>query len=122
VTDVFVTGTPGGYTFVVTVSSPDTGCDSYVDWWEVVTLEGALVHRHTLLHSHVDEQPFTRAGGPIAIAEDDEVIVRAHMNSTGYGVDALRMRATGRQTPVELAPEFGAALESLAPQAPDCAF
>jgi hypothetical protein len=122
ITDVFVTGTPGAYTFAVTVDSPDTGCDSYVDWWEVVTLDGELIHRHTLLHSHPDEQPFTRAGGPIAIGEDDEVVVRAHMNSMGFGVSALRMRATGRQTLVELAPEFGAALESQQPQAPDCAF
>ena len=122
VTDVFITGVAQAYTFAVTVDSPDTGCDSYVDWWEVVTPEGALVYRHTLLHSHADEQPFTRAGGPVAIAEDDEVIVRAHMNTTGYAANALRLRATGRQTPVTLTHEFAAALEFLEPQAPECAF
>lgn len=122
ITDVFVTGTPGAYTFAVTVGSPDTGCDSYVDWWEVVTLDGELIHRHTLFHSHVDEQPFTRAGGPIAIAADDEMVVRADMNSTGGAPTTLRLRAVGRQTPVELAPDFGAALESQQPQAPTCAF
>ena len=122
ITDVFVTVTPDAYTFAVTVDSLDTGCDSYVDWWEVVTLNGELIHRHTLFHSHVDEQPFTRAGGPIAIAADDEVVVRAHMNSTGCALTALRLRAVGRQTPVELAPDFGAVLESQQPQAPTCAF
>lgn len=53
---------------------------------------------------------------------DDEVIVRTHTNSIGYALEGLRLRASGRQTPVVLAPGFGAALESRAPQAPECAF
>ena len=34
VTAVEVRGEEGAYTFSVTVSSPDTGCDQYADWWE----------------------------------------------------------------------------------------
>ena len=47
--------------------------------WEVVTPEGALAYRHTLLHSHVDEQPFTRSLSGVAIpAGVSRVILRAH--------------------------------------------
>ena len=85
VTAVSVGGVPGSYTFSVTVESPDTGCGQYADWWEVLTADGSLVYRRILTHSHVVEQPFTRSGGPIAIAIDDSIIVRAHMNNVGYG-------------------------------------
>jgi len=55
---VEVSGVPDNYTFNVGVSSPDTGCDQYADWWEVITEEGELIHRRILAHSHVTEQPF----------------------------------------------------------------
>jgi hypothetical protein len=45
VTAVRVSGAPGAYTFSVTLSSPDTGCDQYADWWEVITPDGELVYR-----------------------------------------------------------------------------
>jgi hypothetical protein len=87
---VEVSGDPGAYTFNVTVSSPDTGCDQWADWWEVVSEDGALLYRRVLLHSHVTEQPFTRSGGPVSVAADEVLIVRAHMNDGGYGGAALR--------------------------------
>ena len=49
VTEVTATGSANNYTFAVTVSSPDTGCDRYADWWEVVTPEGELIYRRVLL-------------------------------------------------------------------------
>lgn len=85
VTAVTVNGNPGSYTFSVTVVSPDTGCNQYADWWEVISADGDLIYRRILTHSHVNEQPFTRSGGPVAITATDQVIVRAHMNSVGYG-------------------------------------
>ena len=39
VIDVSVTGSPGDYSLSVTVSSPDTGCGLYADWWEAVSEE-----------------------------------------------------------------------------------
>ena len=68
VTAVSATGEAGAYTFDATVRSPDTGCNSYADWWEVVSPNGELLYRRVLLHSHVDEQPFTRSGGRYRLA------------------------------------------------------
>ena len=40
VLSVKVTGDAGKYQFNVEVSSPDTGCDQYADWWEVLSEDG----------------------------------------------------------------------------------
>ena len=82
---VRMSGSPGAYSFAVTLQSPDTGCDEYADWWEVITPNGALLYRRILAHSHVNEQPFTRSGGPVDVQATTRVIVRAHMNDAGYG-------------------------------------
>lgn len=83
-------GRPGAYQLAVTVKSPDRDCDQYANWWEVVSEDGRLLFRRILMHSHPEEQPFTRPGGPVAIAADDTVIVRAHLHPSGYGGVALR--------------------------------
>lgn len=110
------------YTFSVTIESPDTGCDQYANWWEVISEDGALLYRRILAHSHVNEQPFERSGGPVAIAPDQTVIVRAHMHPDGYGTQAMQGSPdTGFQT-TTLAPDFAAALAEADPQANDCTF
>jgi hypothetical protein len=90
VVEVAVVGTPGRYRFEVTVRSRDEGCERYADWWEVVTPEGELLFRRLMARSHVDDNPFTAPGGPVAIGEDDPVVVRAHMKPSGYGGVAFR--------------------------------
>ncbi|MCB0054175.1 MAG: hypothetical protein KDE24_32035, partial [Caldilinea sp.] len=68
VADVFgvtVRGDDGAYQFSVEIASPDTGCNQYADWWEVLDSDGNLLYRRILTHSHVDEQPFIRSGGPV---------------------------------------------------------
>ncbi|MEL6911850.1 MAG: hypothetical protein AAFO85_16860, partial [Cyanobacteria bacterium J06598_4] len=85
---VEATGTGNNYTFAVTISSPDTGCDRYANWWEVVTPEGELLYRRVLLHSHADEQPFTRNGGTVAVLPEQPIIVRVHMSDGGYSAIA----------------------------------
>ena len=57
------------------VASPDTGCDQYANWWEVITEDGALIYRRILGHSHVNEQPFIRSGVGVVIDENQVVIV-----------------------------------------------
>src|SRR4029453_9151156 len=66
-------GRPNAYMLAVTVKSPDQNCERYADWWEVVSEDGKLLHRRVLMHSHPDEQPFTRPDGPIALAPDRTV-------------------------------------------------
>jgi len=87
---VHASGSSGAYTFDVTISSNDTGCAHYVDWWEVVDEHGALVYRRVLLHDHADEQPFSRDGGPVPLKAGQVVTVRAHVNTSGYATPAMR--------------------------------
>ena len=122
VTAVNASGDEGGYTFAVTLSSPDTGCDQYANWWEVLDEDGALLYRRILGHSHVDEQPFTRSGGPVEIAADQVVFVRAYMHPSGYGGTAFTGTVAGGFQAAEALPTIDPAVESAAPQPDGCAF
>ena len=122
VVSVQVDGEPGVYRFSVGIESPDTGCDRYADWWEVVTPDGRLVHRRVLAHSHVQEQPFVRSGGPVEIDADTVVRVRAHLHPGGYGGVAWEgsVRA-GFQPLEELPATFAPDLARVEPRPPPCA-
>ena len=128
VLSIQVTGNPGTYQFAVEIASPDTGCVQYADWWEIFDKDGNLIYRRILLHSHVDEQPFSRTDGPVNIAEDTPIYIRAHMNTTGYGGQVLSGTVRDGFKPAEVeAPygddtSFGSGLERLPPQPEDCAF
>ncbi len=111
-----------GYTFLVTIESGDTGCNRYTNWWEVVTEEGELLYRRTLAHSHVDEQPFTRSGGPVVADVDDVLVVRSHTYPTGYSPQAMKGTIAGGFEPVTLTPEFAVAIAEAEPQPNGCAF
>jgi hypothetical protein len=122
VLEVGVSGETGSYRFSVRVSSPDEGCNQYADWWEVISQDGDLIYRRILLHSHVDEQPFTRSGGPVPIDEDTIVLVRAHMNTTGYGRVAMKGSPLEGFNAVEINPDFAAQLSEEAPLPEGCDF
>lgn len=122
VLEVSTFGEPGSYTFSVTVESPDTGCSQYADWWEVLTQDGELLYRRILLHSHVNEQPFTRPGGSVPIQPDQTVIVRSHMNPQGYGGQALQGSVAAGFTPVDLPADFAASVADQDPQPTGCDF
>ncbi len=122
VLEVTTTGSPGEYRFSVRLESPDTGCDQYADWWEVVTPEGELLYRRILTHSHVTEQPFTRSGGPVAIDETTEVIVRGHMNTSDYGTSAFGGSVATGFAPVAIDRAFAADLAEAEPLPDGCAF
>lgn len=119
---VSVTADPGAYTFSVQLKSPDTGCDQYADWWEVIGTDGSLKYRRILTHSHVNEQPFTRSGGPVPITADEPVYVRGHMNKGGYGTRIFRGTVAGGFSMDSLAVSFADTLAQVAPLPVDCAF
>ncbi|MFG6106245.1 hypothetical protein U2F10_28625 [Leptothoe sp. EHU-05/26/07-4] len=119
---VAVTGEAGNYTFAVTISSADTGCEQYSDWWEVVDAQsGDLIYRRILAHSHVNEQPFTRSGGPVAIEPDQRVVIRGHMGGlqSHYGGQALGGSVESGFQPVE---DSLPSLETVEPLPKGCAF
>jgi hypothetical protein len=113
-------GSPGAYLFLVSVESPDSGCDRYADWWEVVSPEGKLLYRRILRHSHVGEQPFSRSGGPVPVGEHETVVVRAHMRPGGYGGSALEGSVGAGFTVKKLGPDFAPELEKQPPQPEAC--
>lgn len=122
IVSVTSSGIENNYTFNVGISSPDTGCNQYANWWEVVKEDGTLLYRRILGHSHVNEQPFIRSGGTIGIASDQVVIVRAHMNTSGYGIKAFIGSVSNGFTETKLDVEFAETLAKVEPQPDECAF
>jgi hypothetical protein len=119
---VSVVGEPNNYTFSVGISSPDTGCDQYADWWEVLSEDGNLVYRRILAHSHVNEQPFIRSGQPVQVEANAIIYVRAHMHPGGYGGAVFKGSVEAGFEEVMVPPEFDPNIESADPQPDGCAF
>jgi len=75
----------GSYTFHVTVASADEDWDKYADEWVVRSEDGTALGTRTLVHPHVDEQPFTRSLSGVRVpAEIASVVVAARDSVTGY--------------------------------------
>ncbi|MEM9808843.1 MAG: hypothetical protein AAF959_26615 [Cyanobacteria bacterium P01_D01_bin.56] len=122
VVSVAVTGEAANYTFATTINSADTGCEQYADWWEVADPEtGQLIYRRILAHSHTNEQPFTRSGGPVEIGPEQTVVIRGHMGGvrSNYGGQVLSGSVTAGFQPIE---DPLPSLESVAPLPTGCAF
>ena len=119
---VTTSGQPGAYTFSVSISSPDQGCEQYADWWEVISADEKLLYRRILAHSHVNEQPFVRTGGPVAISENTMVWIRAHMNNTGYGGETFKGSASTGFEKTAMPEGFAVTLETEDPQPGKCNF
>ena len=122
VRSVDVLGQPQAYQFAVEVSSPDTGCDQYADWWEVLDQSGDLIYRRILDHSHASEQPFVRLGGPISIQAYTIVFIRAHMSTGGYGGTVMTGSVQDGFRGAKLDENFALGIEKTAPQPSGCAF
>lgn len=76
----------GTFRFDVTVRHGDTGWQDYADLWQVVGPDGTVYGERVLAHPHVDEQPFRRSKGGIAVPEDvATVTVRARSSADGWG-------------------------------------
>ncbi len=130
---VAVTGEAGAYSFAVTVESADIDCTQYADWWEVLSSTGILSFRRILEHSHTDENgttdadapgnTFTRSGGPVDVAGDEELVVRAHMSNGGYNGMALRGTTTdGFVEAPDIGADFAADVEDDEPLPVECQF
>ncbi len=64
--------------FSVTLRHADQGWDHYADQWRIVDADGNELGVRTLLHPHVEEQPFTRSLGDVTVpAHLDRVTVVA---------------------------------------------
>lgn len=122
VLSISVGGEPNNYQFSVEIQSPDTGCELYADWWEVIDEDGNLIYRRILLHSHPNEQPFIRSGGPVPVQASTMIIIRAHMHPGGYGNAALIGSILDGFEPVTLANDFATNLETTPPLPDECAF
>jgi len=74
------------YRFDVTIQHPDTGWDHYADGWQVELADGTALGFRELLHPHVNEQPFTRSLGGVAIpAGVTAVFIRARDSQHASG-------------------------------------
>ena len=122
IVSVEVQGKPQNYTFNVGISSPDTGCEQYADWWEVLNQEGKLLYRRILAHSHVEEQPFERSGGPVAVSDTEVLIIRAHMNNSGYGITAFKGSVKDGFEETQIEADFASEVKSQEPQPSGCGF
>jgi len=79
-----------GWRFDVTLRHPDTGWDHYADGWEVLSLDGTRLGYRELVHPHVDEQPFTRSLGSVAIPSGvSQVMIRARCTVDGWAEDTV---------------------------------
>jgi hypothetical protein len=82
----------GTWRFTVTVRHADTGWEHYADAWDLVAPDGTVLGTRELLHPHVDEQPFTRSLGGVAIpAAVERVTIRAHDSVHGYGGATIKV-------------------------------
>ncbi|WP_281685447.1 hypothetical protein [Thalassobaculum salexigens] len=80
------------WSFDVTVRHADTGWDHYADRWDVVAPDGTVLATRTLHHPHVEEQPFTRSLGGVAVpAGVEAVTLRAHDSVHLYGGAEVRV-------------------------------
>ena len=80
----------GTWRFRVTVRHGDEGWDHYADRWDVLAPDGTVLGIRTLLHPHVEEQPFTRLLGGVAIPEGIAgVTLRARDSVHGYGGETI---------------------------------
>ncbi len=76
--------------FDVTLKHADEGWDHYADKWDVLTPDGKLLGTRVLYHPHVDEQPFTRSLGGVAVPEGvTTVIIRGHDKVHGTGGEEM---------------------------------
>ncbi|PHS64681.1 MAG: hypothetical protein COB12_07980 [Flavobacterium sp.] len=123
VVSISVSGNENSYNFSVGILSPDTGCEQYANWWEIISEDGSeLIYRRILGHSHVNEQPFVRSGGLVEISANQTVIIRAHMNTSSFGIKVYKGTVASDFSAFTLDDNFAINLELQDPLPTGCAF
>jgi hypothetical protein len=92
----------GEFRFEVTLIHDDSGeAPDFANWWQVEDIQGNLLGRRELTHSHGTEA-FTRSQ-LISIPDSiDTVVVRGHDMRHGYGGQSMRVdMRTGETTPFD---------------------
>lgn len=102
--------TTGTWTFIVTVSSDETGWNKYADAWEVRRVDtGEVLGTRVLAHPHVNEQPFTRQLSGVVIPDDvTEVVIAARDSVLGFCGEEFTLqlpRGVSEPTPAPQSPE-----------------
>lgn len=85
---------PSGDAFRVsaTIAHADEGWEHYADAFRVTTPEGVELGVRTLLHPHVDEQPFTRSLEGLRIPEGVTTVrVEARDSVHGWGGEGVTL-------------------------------
>ena len=87
----------GSCSFHVTLKHGDTGWEHYANEWTVVAPDGSILGTRTLLHPHVNEQPFTRSLSGVKIPADiKQITIRAKDLVHGYGGLEQKVKLPGR--------------------------
>ncbi len=81
---------PKQWRITVTLSHDDTGWQHYADGWRVVDEQGQVLAHRTLLHPHVNEQPFTRGLSNVEIPTNSKIVfIEAHDTVHGWAKQRL---------------------------------
>ena len=79
--------------FDVTLKHFDTGWEHYADAWRIISNDGKVLGTRTLMHPHVDEQPFTRSLPRVKIPETESVVfIEAHDNVHGWAPNRYELK------------------------------
>lgn len=93
IVDVKLEKQRANWVFHVTLKHADTGWEHYADAWRVVTQSGDVLGTRTLHHPHVNEQPFTRSLGNVAIpANTKMVFIEAHDKVHGWSKKKYKVK------------------------------
>ncbi len=119
---VSVKGEPNAYHFTVTIKSDDIDCQQYTDWWEVLNKKGELIYRRILIHSHPDQQPFSRSGGYVKVQKDETLYIRAHMKPIGYVGNLFKGSVESGFTQTQEIVKFNEKIETQDPLPEECLY
>ncbi|WP_427981166.1 hypothetical protein [Agarivorans sp.] len=76
----------------VSLLHDDSGPDHYADKWRVVDERGQLLAERTMLHPHVDEQPFTSSLESVLIPKTSSVVyIEAHDTQSAWAPQRIEL-------------------------------